>query len=146
TLTRKTELEKAELDLNEVIDEVIPLVRREVAGHRAALQLELAPGLPRVLGDRVQLQQVLINLMINGVQAMAIINDRPRRLVVRSERDGPGQLRVAVQDSGVGIRPEDAERVFDAFYTTKPEGMGMGLSICRSIIEAHGGQIWAEPD
>ena len=146
SLTMKTELEKAGLDLNEVIDEVIPLVRSEVAGHRVALQLALAPALPRVLGDRVQLQQVLINLMLNGVQAMATVNDRPRRLVIRSERTAPDQVRVAVQDSGVGIKPEDAERVFDAFFTTKPEGMGMGLSICRSIIEAHGGQLSVAPN
>jgi len=96
-----------------------------------------------VLGDRVQLQQVIINLMINGIQAMADIDNRTRSLLIRSDHDQSGQVLVSVQDSGNGIDPANANRLFDAFYTTKPSGMGMGLSICRSIIEGHGGRIWA---
>jgi signal transduction histidine kinase len=107
------------------------------------LRLELGSGLPPLLGDRVQLQQVLINLVINGIQAMADIGDDPRELLIESHRDSDGQVVVAVQDSGPGVDPESANRLFDAFFTTKAEGMGMGLSICRSIIEAHGGQVWA---
>jgi PAS domain S-box-containing protein len=141
-LSRKTAPQKARLDLNEVIKEVIPLVRREMATHRVALQLELAPALPPVLGDRVQLQQVLINLVINAIQAMAPVTGRPRTLVIRSRPHDAGQALVEVQDSGVGIDAENLARLFGTFFTTKPDGMGMGLSICRSIIDAHGGEVW----
>jgi signal transduction histidine kinase len=96
-----------------------------------------------VRGDRIQLQQVIINLVINGVQAMAMVTDRARALVIRTQRHEAGQVLVAVQDVGIGIEPENLDRLFSAFYTTKPDGMGMGLSICRSIIEAHGGRVWA---
>jgi len=142
-LTKKTEVTKTEVDLNEVIDEVVPLVEREVTRHRAALRIDTAPNLPPVMGDRVQLQQVLINLVVNGIQAMDAVGDRPRRLIVRSGRSAAGDVTVAVEDAGVGIGAEDLERIFDAFFTTKADGMGMGLSICRSIIEAHGGQVSA---
>jgi PAS domain S-box-containing protein len=141
-LSRKTAPQKARLDLNEVIKEVIPLVRREMATHRVALQLELAPALPPVLGDRVQLQQVLINLVINAIQAMAPVTGRARTLVIRSRPHDAGQALVEVQDSGVGIDAENLARLFGTFFTTKPDGMGMGLSICRSIIDAHGGEVW----
>jgi PAS domain S-box-containing protein len=142
-LTRKAELTKTELDLNEVIEEVVPLVQREVAGHRAFLQIDKAPALPMVLGDRIQVQQVLINLIVNGIQSMAAVADRPRLLVIRSRIGEGGDVTVAIEDAGIGIKSEDAERIFDAFFTTKADGMGMGLSICRSIIEAHGGLVWA---
>jgi signal transduction histidine kinase len=99
--------------------------------------------LPAVRGDRVQLQQLIINLVINGIQAMAGIDGRPRRLSIRSGRDETGEVRLSVEDSGNGIDPANANRLFDAFYTTKSGGMGLGLSICRSIAEAHGGRIWA---
>jgi PAS domain S-box-containing protein len=141
-LSRKTAPQKARLDLNEVIKEVLPLVRREMATHRVALQLELAPALPPVLGDRVQLQQVLINLVINAIQAMAPVTGRARTLVIRSRPHDAGQALVEVQDSGVGIDAENLARLFGTFFTTKPDGMGMGLSICRSIIDAHGGEVW----
>jgi PAS domain S-box-containing protein len=143
TLTRKAAPRKTQLELNDVINDVVALVQREVLNHRVSLRLELDSGLPPLLGDRVQLQQVLINLVINGIQAMADIGDDSRELRVESHRDSDGHIVVAVQDSGPGIDPESANRLFDAFFTTKAEGMGMGLSICRSIIEAHGGQVWA---
>jgi signal transduction histidine kinase len=119
------------------------LVRREMLSHRVPLKLELAPELPPVPGDRVQLQQVIINLVLNGIEAMAETAEEQRRLVVRSQLDEEGQVLVAVQDAGTGIDPENANRLFSAFYTTKANGMGMGLSICRSIVKAHHGRIWA---
>jgi signal transduction histidine kinase len=106
------------------------------------LRLELASGLPLVHVDRIQLQQVIINLVMNGMEAMAPVTDRPRELKILSQREADAVL-VAVRDSGVGIDPEHVDRLFNAFFTTKPGGMGMGLSICRSIIEAHGGKLWA---
>jgi PAS domain S-box-containing protein len=141
-LSKKADPEKTSLDINDVIHDVVRLVQREVANHGASLRLDLATQLPRALGDRVQLQQVIINLVINGIQAMASVTDRPRELLVRSRRDGDHVL-VAVEDAGVGINPEHVDRLFDAFFTTKPTGIGMGLSISHSIIEAHGGRIWA---
>ena len=107
------------------------------------MRLELGPKLPKVLADRIQLQQVVINLIINAIDAMRAVTDRPRKLVIRSQLYEGGNVLVAVLDTGVGIEPDKANRLFDAFLTTKPDGMGMGLSICRSIIEAHGGRIWA---
>jgi len=143
-LSKRTELKKAQLGLNNVIDEVASLVAREVVNHRATLTLELGRDLPPVLADRVQLQQVLINLVLNGVQAMAAVTDRPRRLTILSSPTEPSGVLVTVRDTGVGLTAEDSERLFQTFFTTKPDGMGMGLSICRSIIEAHGGRIWAK--
>ena len=145
-LSRKTETQKLALNINDAISEVIPLVQQEVLGHRVSLRLDLAPTLPAVLGDRVQLQQVVINLIVNGMEAMAPVTDRSRELVVRSQLDDSDQVLVAVEDSGVGIDPENAKQLFNAFYTTKSSGMGMGLSICRSIIENHGGRLWASPN
>ena len=110
-----------------------------------SLQTDLASALPAVLGDRVQLQQVLINLVINGMEAMEPVTDRPRDLLIRSRHEAE-QVLVAVQDSGTGIEPNNVDQVFDAFFTTKPRGMGMGLSISRSIIEAHAGRLWASPN
>src|ERR1700688_1806632 len=105
--------------------------------------MELAPALPMILGDRVQLQQVIINLVMNGIEAMQAITDRPRELVIRSRLDEQHQVLISVADCGVGIAAENANRLFDALFTTKAGGMGMGLSICRSIMEAHGGRLWA---
>jgi PAS domain S-box-containing protein len=142
-LSKKTETQKVALDINDVVREVIPLVQHEVLSHRVSLRRELASALPAVLGDRVQLQQVIINLIVNGMEAMTTVTDRPRELVVRSQLDDGGRVLVAVEDSGVGIDPDNAKKLFNAFYTTKPSGMGMGLSICRSIIEDHDGTLWA---
>jgi two-component system sensor kinase FixL len=142
-LSRKTDVQMTKLDINVVIDDVVRVVQREALDHRILLRLELASALPAVLGDKVQLQQVIINLAMNGMEAMASVTDRPRELVIRSRRREDEQVLIEVQDSGVGVEPENADRLFNAFFTTKPNGMGMGLSICRSIIEAHGGRIWA---
>jgi PAS domain S-box-containing protein len=144
--TKSAGLQKVRLDLNALIREVLPLVRSEVLRHRGAVRLELAAELPPVLGDRVQIQQVLINLVMNGLEAMAAVGDRPRELVLRSQGPDAGEVRVSVQDAGVGLDPTTADRLFNAFFTTKPGGMGMGLSISRSIIEAHGGRLWATPN
>jgi signal transduction histidine kinase len=142
-LSTKTDPHKARLNLNDVIHEVVLLVHREVLGHRVTLRTELAAALPPVLGDRVQLQQVIMNLVINGIEAMASVTDQPRELLIRSHQPEADQVGVAVQDSGIGIDPADVDRLFHAFFSTKPDGMGMGLSISRSIIDAHGGRLWA---
>jgi PAS domain S-box-containing protein len=143
SLTKGEAPQKTQLELNDVVNEVVALVQREIVHHRIALQLKLASGLPALLGDRVQLQQVLINLVINAIQAMADIGDNPREVLIASREDKEGHVVVAVQDCGPGIDPANANRLFEAFFTTKSNGMGMGLSICRSIIEDHGGQLWA---
>lgn len=145
-LSSKARSQRALLDMNSVINEVIPLVRRELMSHRVSLRMDLAPIMPAVFADRVQLQQVIINLVINAIEAMEEVTDGRRELTVRSDSHGADQVSVCVKDSGVGIRAENANRLFDAFVTTKANGMGMGLSICRSIIQAHGGDIWTEPN
>jgi signal transduction histidine kinase len=143
-LATKTSLEKAPLDVNDVVRETIPLVQRGLIGHQVLLRMELAPTLPTILGDRVQVQQVIINLVMNGTEAVQSVTDRPRELVIRSRQDEKRQVLVSVTDCGVGIPAENADRLFNAFFTTKSSGMGMGLSICRSIVEVHGGRLWAE--
>jgi PAS domain S-box-containing protein len=142
-LATKTEPRKARLDVNDVVRDVAALVRAEVVRFEIALALDLAPAFPPVVGDRVQLQQVVLNLVMNAIEAMASVTSRPRTLVIRSERHEGDMVRLAVHDTGVGIAASDVDRVFGAFFTTKPAGMGMGLSISRSIIEAHGGRLWA---
>jgi C4-dicarboxylate-specific signal transduction histidine kinase len=133
----------ARLALNDVIAEVLALAQGELRRHGVALHTDLAADLPPVWGDRVQLQQVLLNLMMNGIDAMKAVTDRPRALRIRAQPHEAGTVLVAVQDAGTGIAPQDLERVFEPFYTTKPDGMGMGLAISRSIMEAHGGRLWA---
>jgi signal transduction histidine kinase len=141
-LSKKTELQKARVDLNGVIDDVVRLMRRELLEQLISLRLELAPALPPVLGDRVQLQQVILNLVMNGMEAMTNVADRPRELVIRSRRHEAAEVLIEIEDAGDGIDPKYLDHLFSAFFTTKPDGMGMGLSISRSIIEAHGGRIW----
>jgi PAS domain S-box-containing protein len=143
SLAKKTDLEKVPLDVNDVVREVVALVQRELTSHQASLRMELAPGLPAILGDRIQLQQVIINLVMNGAEAMQSVTDRPRELVIQSRQEETQQVLVGVTDSGVGISAENADRLFVPFFTTKSSGMGMGLSICRSIMEAHGGRLRA---
>jgi C4-dicarboxylate-specific signal transduction histidine kinase len=143
SLAKNAEPRKEPLDVNIVIHEVRALVLRELATRDIRWRLELAPDLPMVLADRVQLQQVIINLVMNGVEAMQPIADRSHELVVRSYRDEARGVVVEVVDSGTGIPADSADKLFNAFFTTKSSGMGMGLSICRSIIEAHGGRLSA---
>jgi signal transduction histidine kinase len=132
-------------DLNEAVNEVIAMVRTVIAKNRIKVSTHLADGLVPVQGDRVQVQQVIVNLILNAVEAIASAEDGERQLRVSTQQtDGKAAL-VAVRDSGPGIDPAHLERVFEAFYTTKSSGLGMGLSICRSIIHAHGGRLWAEP-
>jgi C4-dicarboxylate-specific signal transduction histidine kinase len=146
TLLRKTGTEKELLDMNQVIREVVALAEDEVRRNGVALRTELAGDLPLILGDRVELQQVVLNLIMNAIEAMSAIGDRPRDLVIRTQRGEVDQVRVTVQDSGIGLDPQCMGRIFDAFYTTKSQGMGMGLAISRSIIAAHGGRLWAVPN
>jgi signal transduction histidine kinase len=143
-LAKKAEPEMAQVDINGLVEDVVTLVGREAVGQRVVVRTRLASELTPALGDRVQLQQVLINLVMNGIQAMAPVTDRARVLVIRTQRHDANQILVAVEDAGVGIAPENLAQLFSAFYTTKPDGMGMGLSISRSIVEAHGGSISAK--
>jgi C4-dicarboxylate-specific signal transduction histidine kinase len=145
-LAKRSEPQMVSLDINDVIREATLLVQREVLSHGVSLRTELSSALPHVLGDRIQLQQVVINLLINGVEAMASITDRPREIIIRSQLHEEGQVLVVVLDSGIGIDSQTAEKLFSAFFTTKPSGMGMGLSISRSIIRAHGGRLWVSPN
>jgi PAS domain S-box-containing protein len=140
-LANKSDIEKVPLDLNTAVRDVVALVQREVSDQRVSLRTELEPGLPVILGDRVQLQQVIINLVMNGIEAMQQVTDRPREMVIRSRQSEARQAIVSVTDCGVGISAENANRLFNAFFTTKSCGLGMGLSICRSIVEAHGGRL-----
>jgi C4-dicarboxylate-specific signal transduction histidine kinase len=142
-LLKNSTTDKTWLDVNGLIHEVAALLQRELAAQLVTLHLELAPATPPICADRVQLQQVIINLVMNGVEAMQAITDRSRALVIRLYEDDAGQVVVAVKDNGDGIPDENAGRVFDAFFSTKPGGLGIGLSICRSIVEDHGGRLWA---
>src|SRR5258705_4851415 len=141
-LIKKAPARKDAVEINDAILEVIALTRTEAANNSVSVRTQLAEGLPRVQGDRVQLQQVLLNLIINGIEAMRDVGEEERELLI-STRNEPDGVSVEVRDSGPGFAPAALERVFEAFYTTKPDGLGMGLSICRSIIEAHGGRLWA---
>jgi len=145
-LATKSSSNKGRVNINEAIQDVVGLIRDEVRGKHVRLKTELADGLPPVMGDRVQLQQVLLNLVMNGVDAMSTVEGRARELVIKAQNDQGGQVRVEVQDSGVGLNEDSIQKIFNPFYSTKPAGMGMGLSISRSIIQNYGGRIWATPN
>jgi C4-dicarboxylate-specific signal transduction histidine kinase len=142
-LATKSSSTKERMNMNEAIQDVVGLARDEVRRKGVKLRTELARDLSPVMGDRVQLQQVLLNLIMNGVDAMSTVGERDRQLVIKTQRDESDQVRVAVQDSGIGLDQEIMQKIFDAFYSTKPGGMGMGLSISRSIVQNHGGRLWA---
>jgi PAS domain S-box-containing protein len=143
-LAKKAPPQKDWLDVNETIHEVIALTRSEIQRNGVVLETELSEHVPVVLADRIQLQQVILNLMMNAIEAMSGVGNDPRELLVRSGTDESKQMVISVQDSGPGIDPEKLDNLFEAFYTTKPQGMGMGLAISRSILEAHGGRLWAK--
>jgi C4-dicarboxylate-specific signal transduction histidine kinase len=142
TLFSKKQIDIERLDLNEAAREVIALLSREFEINNVVLKHEFGNHLPAVKGDRVQLQQVILNLLHNGLDAMVTVNNRPRQLLIRTETAG-NHVTVSVQDSGIGFSPEIGERLFESFFTTKQEGMGIGLSVSRSIVEAHRGRLWA---
>jgi len=143
-LVKKAPPQKDWLDINQTIREVVALAHSEVERNRVALETELSDTVqPLVFADRIQLQQVILNLIMNAVEAMSEMSGGPRQLLIRTDTDESRGIVVAVHDSGPGLKPEDLHRLFTPFYTTKPQGMGMGLAICRAIIEAHGGRLWA---
>jgi signal transduction histidine kinase len=148
-LAKRAPIEKSRLDLKDVINDVLALARYESVARRVTIRAELPQDLPSVSGDRVQLQQVLLNLVMNGMDAMSSVEESKRVLMIsgrREMRDEAPAALLSVQDAGTGFKPEAMDRLFEAFYTTKPQGMGMGLAISRSIVEAHGGRLWAEPN
>jgi len=144
TLLKKVPPQLQPLNVNDVIRDVLVLAHRELITGGVAIRTELASDLPAVVGDRVQLQQVMLNLVMNAIDAMITIKDRPRLLVIKSSSDAE-DVQIEVQDSGKGLDAQQASRIFDSFFTTKPDGIGMGLSISRSIVEAHGGRLQAIP-
>jgi C4-dicarboxylate-specific signal transduction histidine kinase len=144
-LAKRSRPQQSEVDIGNAIEEVLSFVRSEIVVHGITLRSDLQAGNRSVYGDRVQLQQVLLNLIMNGIEAMSATADLPRILAVSSEFIATGGMLTTVADTGAGLDPAIADRIFDGFFTTKPNGMGLGLSICRSIVKAHGGQIWASP-
>lgn len=142
-LATKAPPQKDSLDINQTILEVLELARSEAQKNRVSLQTQLARGLPPVTGDRIQLQQVILNLIVNAIEAMSEVKDHARELLIVSKKDEASGVRISVSDSGPGLDVESLDRIFTAFYTTKPQGIGMGLAICRSIVEVHGGRLWA---
>jgi PAS domain S-box-containing protein len=145
-LSKKGGIEKEPFDLNAAVQDVIALAQGELRRARIALRTDLQPGLPAVVADRVQVQQVVLNLLMNAIEAMAAVEDDRRTIVITTRQDEDHRVRVSVKDAGIGLDRDNANRIFDAFYTTKREGMGMGLSISRTIVENHGGRLWAEPN
>ena len=142
----KKELSLESLDLNEATREVIVLSLSELQRNRVVLQSELADDLPNVTGDRIQLQQVILNLLRNGSDAMVDVHDRPRQMLISTAREPGDRVRVTVRDAGTGFDRQSMDNLFEAFYTTKSDGMGIGLSVSRSIVEKHHGRLWAEPN
>jgi C4-dicarboxylate-specific signal transduction histidine kinase len=144
-LMTKSAPQTSDVDMNGVINEVLALIETERRTHRIGVRTELAATLPPVLGDRVQLQQVILNLLINGIEAMVSVTDRPRVLLIGSRLEAGGDALIFVRDHGTGLDSETADKIFSPFVTTKAKGIGMGLAICRSIVESHGGRLWASP-
>ena len=144
SLINKTAPERIRIRINEIIEEVVALADRQASRNEVSVVTELTPDLPLVVGDRIQLQQVILNLMLNGIEAMSGVNDRSRRLVVRSRMQDAEQIRVSIEDCGIGVTEKNISRLFEPFFTTRSQGIGMGLPISRSIVEAHGGRLWAE--
>jgi C4-dicarboxylate-specific signal transduction histidine kinase len=144
SLINKTARERAWVQINQIIGEVVALADRQASKNEVSVVTDLAPDLPPVLGDKIQLQQVILNLMLNGIEAMSGVDDRSRKLLIRSQMQDADEVRVSVEDSGVGVKAEIMGRLFEPFFTTRSQGIGMGLPISRSIIEAHGGRLWAE--
>ena len=142
-LSKRAATARETLDLNETIKDVLALVADEAKKQSVIVRTQFAGDLSPALGDRVQLQQVILNLVMNAIEAMSSVADRARELVITTRNIDPDQVQVTVEDSGTGIDPQKIDKIFDSFYTTKPGGMGMGLSICRSILQAHGGRLWA---
>jgi signal transduction histidine kinase len=142
-LMQKAPTRRDSVNVNEAVREVIELTYGETLKNRVLVRTQLADGLPLIQGDGVQLQQVVLNLILNAVQAMGAVTDGTREVLITTSQTEPKEVCLAVQDTGPGLSPESLPRLFEPFYTTKPDGMGMGLSICRSIIEAHGGRLWA---
>jgi signal transduction histidine kinase len=146
TLIKKAPPQKERFGVNEAIIEIVALLHAEAAKAGTSVQTRLDSGLPAIHGDRVQVQQVVLNLTMNALDAIRTVDTGRREILITTEKPDADTLRVSVQDSGIGIDRDKVERIFDAFYTTKSQGLGMGLSICRSIVEAHGGKLWAESD
>lgn len=144
-LAKKAPLQRTWVDINETVEETISLATRELSQNNVSLETQLAENLPQILADRIQLQQVILNLIINACEALTAADDEFRKLSISTARKIDG-VALTVRDTGVGIDPQQIETVFEAFHTTKPGGMGMGLAVSRSIIEGHGGRLWAEPN
>jgi len=146
-MARRSVSQRTPLQLADVVNDIVALTAAEAVTRGIAIHTEVAPDLPVVQGDRVQLQQVLLNLVVNGMDAMSTVRDSERKLEILGQsdkQDGQPAVRISVRDRGIGLNAGEADKLFEAFYTTKPQGMGLGLAICRSIIEAHGGRLWAE--
>jgi C4-dicarboxylate-specific signal transduction histidine kinase len=144
--SKKAPARREELEINESILEIMGLTRAAMSEHGVSVRTRLSEGLPRILRDRIQLQQVILNLIMNAIEAMSEVSEGTRALLISTSEADSGGVLVAVSDSGPGLPPANLARIFEAFYTTKPSGLGMGLSICRSIIDAHGGRLWATPN
>jgi len=142
-LSNRAATARERLDLNETIQDVLAFVADEAKKESMIVRTQFAADLSPVSADRVQLQQVILNVVMNAIEAMSSVGDRARELVITTRNIDPDQVQVTVEDSGTGIDPQKIDKIFDSFYTTKPSGMGMGLSICRSILQAHGGRLWA---
>jgi signal transduction histidine kinase len=144
-IVKKGGQERAEVLINDIVEDILSFVRGELRRHKISVKTDLLENLPHIIADQTQLQLVFRNLIVNAVDAMKSVSSEKRSLTIRSKLDAVGNVVVAVQDSGPGINPNDFEHIFDPLFTTKSEGMGLGLAICRSIIEVHGGRLWAEP-